>query len=174
MESLVINSQSYLTFKLDREIFGSTVNRVSEIVEVPKITRVPKAPAYMRGVINLRGKVLPVIDTRLKFGLEAIEDTVNTCIVVLNIQIEEESITVGALVDEVSEVLTIDDNDIEPAPSIGIKYKSDFIDGMHKKAEDFIMLLNVDKVFSGDEVVLLAEKAETANKKSKKGNDEKK
>lgn len=174
MESSVINSQSYLTFKLDKEIFGSTVNRVSEIVEVPKITKVPKAPEYMRGVINLRGKVLPVIDTRIKFGMTSVEDTVDTCIVVLDIEMEGENITIGALVDGVSEVLTIDDNRIEPAPSLGNKYKSEFIDGMYKNDEDFIMLLNIDKVFSGDEVVLLAESAETEKEESKKKKNEKK
>ncbi len=174
MESSVINSQSYLTFKLDKEIFGSTVNRVSEIVEVPKITKVPKAPEYMRGVINLRGKVLPVIDTRIKFGMTSVQDTVDTCIVVLDIEMEGENITIGALVDGVSEVLTIDDSRIESAPSLGNKYKSEVIDGMYKHDEDFIMLLNIDKVFSGDEVVLLAESAETEKNEAKKKKNEKK
>jgi purine-binding chemotaxis protein CheW len=153
----ITSTESYLSFSLGEEVFAASVAKVIEILEVPKITKVPKAPAYMRGVVNLRGSVLPVIDTRLKFGMTASTDTVNTCIMVLNVQIDSESFVLGALVDAVQEVFEISDDEIKPAPSIGSKYKSEFIEGMVKTNEQFIMLLNLDKVFSSDELITLQE-----------------
>lgn len=150
-------AQSYLSFKLGEEVFAASVAKVIEILEVPKITKVPKSPLYMRGVLNLRGSVLPVIDTRLKFGMTATTDTVNTCIMVLNIQMDTETFILGALVDTVQEVFEISDDEIKPAPSIGSKYKSEFIEGMVKTDEQFIMLLHLDKVFSSDELVTVKE-----------------
>lgn len=153
----VITAQSYLSFRLGEEAFATCVSKVIEILEVSKITKVPKSPAYMRGVLNLRGSVLPVIDTRLKFGMAATTDTVNTCIMVLNVQMDNESFVLGALVDAVQEVLEISEDEIRPAPSIGSKYKSEFIEGMVKANEQFIMLLNLDKVFSSDELITVKE-----------------
>ena len=109
----------------------------------------------MRGVINLRGNVLPVIDTREKFGMPAVEDTIDTCVIVLDIQMDGESVKIGALVDGVSEVLSLTMEQVEPPPSIGIKYRSEFIDGMWKKDEAFIMLLDIDRVFSEEDVSIL-------------------
>src|SRR5687768_11883119 len=105
MQADILQSQSYLTFRLGGEIFAASVLHVIEILELSKITKVPRSPAFMRGVINLRGNVLPVIDTRSKFGLESAADTVDTCIMVLNIESGNEKIMVGALVDAVQEVL---------------------------------------------------------------------
>lgn len=155
-ENIKINS--YLSFKLGDEIFASNVSKVINILELIKITKVPRAPDYMKGVINLRGTVLPVIDTRLKFGMEPIQFTKNTCILVLSVDVENETLNVGALVDSVQEVLEIDDSMILPPPSIGVKYKSKFIDGMYKfNDEQFIMILNMDKIISADELVMLKE-----------------
>jgi purine-binding chemotaxis protein CheW len=147
----------YLSFKLGEELFAANVAKVLEILEVPKITKVPRSPAYMRGVINLRGSVLPVIDTRTKFDMGQIADTVNTCIMVLSIQLDNEALTIGALVDGVQEVLEIGKEQIKPAPSIGSKYKSEFIEGMVKLNEQFVMILNLDKVFSSDELITVKE-----------------
>jgi purine-binding chemotaxis protein CheW len=133
------------------------VAKVLEILEVPKITKVPKSPAYLRGVVNLRGSVLPVIDSRSKFGLPPTEDTINTCIIVLSIQLENETLVLGALVDAVQEVLEIGPELTKPAPAIGSKYRAEFIDGMVKINEQFLMLLNLDKVFSSDELVFVQE-----------------
>ena len=155
----VISAQSYLSFRLGDEIFAAGVAKVIEILEVPKITKVPKSPGYMRGVLNLRGSVLPVIDTRLKFGMSTTTDTVNTCIMVLNIQIDNDSFVLGALVDAVQEVFELSDDEIKPAPSIGSKYKSEFIEGMVKTNDQFIMMLNLDKVFSSDELITVKESA---------------
>ena len=158
-----VSVNSYLSFKLGDELFASHVSKVLNILELIKITEVPRSPDYMKGVINLRGTVLPVIDTRIKFGMSATVFTKNTCIVVLNVEIKGENVDVGALVDSVLEVLEIDDNQIEPPPSIGSKFKSEFIDGMIKAKDEFIMLLNMDKVFSSDEVVMIQETIENAD-----------
>lgn len=149
-----IQLNSYLSFKLGDEVFAANVSKVLNILEMTKITKVPKAPDYMKGVINLRGTVLPVIDTRVKFGLTPTEFTTNTCILVLDIDIENDSLHVGALVDAVQEVLEIEPHQILPPPNIGSKYRSEFINGMFKlNEEQFIMLLDMDKVFSVDELM---------------------
>ena len=146
---------SYLTFKLNDELFAANVSKVLNILEMAKITEVPKAPGYMKGVINLRGTVLPVVDTKIKFDMGATKYTAATCILVLDINMDNESIHVGALVDSVQEVLEFDDDQIQPPPSIGSKYRSEFIDGMVKYNEDFIMILNMDMVFSLDELAVM-------------------
>ena len=151
---------SYLSFKLGDEIFAANVSKVLNILELTKITKVPKAPDYMKGVINLRGTVLPVIDTRIKFGMTPTEFNVNTCILVLDIDIENESLHVGGLVDAVQEVLEIELNQILPPPNIGSKYRSEFISGMYKlNEEQFIMILDMDKVFSAEELLTVKDKA---------------
>lgn len=151
---------SYLSFKLGDEEFAAHVGKVLNILEMTKITEVPKAPEYMKGVINLRGTVLPVIDTRIKFGMTATVYTTNTCIIVLDIEMDGETIQVGALVDAVQAVLEIDKNQIMPHPSIGSKYKSEFIEGVANIDEKFIMILNMDAVFSSDELTNLRDKTE--------------
>jgi purine-binding chemotaxis protein CheW len=160
-QEINLSVDSYLSFRLEEETFAVNVAKVLEILEVPHMTKVPKSPEYMRGVINLRGTVLPVIDTRIKFGLTATAYTVNTCIVVLNVAIEGESLVLGALVDSVQEVLEIDEEQIKPSPSIGAKYKSEFIRGMVKLDEHFVMLLDIDRVFSSDEISLLKDSGES-------------
>jgi len=143
---------SYLSFKLDDEFFAVDVKQVIEILEVPNITKVPLAPEYMSGIINLRGKVLPLIDTKVKFGLDPVIHTINTCIIVIEITVEEEVIQIGAMVDSVLEVLEIETDDIQPSPSIEAKYPLEFIKGMFRKDERFIMLVSLDAVFSLEEV----------------------
>ena len=161
---------SYLSFKLGEETFAANVSKVLNILEMTKITKVPKAPDYMKGVINLRGAVLPLIDTRIKFGLTATEFTANTCILVLDITIGDETLQVGGLVDAVQEVLEIEPQQILPPPNIGNKYHSEFISGMYKASEDqFIMILDMDKVFSVDEMM---EVNETINKNDRLNKEE--
>lgn len=155
---------SYLSFKLGDEIFAANVSKVLNILELTKITKVPQAPVYMKGVINLRGTVLPLVDTRIKFGLTPTEFTANTCILVLDIQIDTDSLQVGALVDAVQEVLEIEPEQILPPPNIGNKYHSEFISGMYKASdEQFIMVLDMDKVFSTDELLQVQETAKIMN-----------
>lgn len=151
--------ETFLSFKLGREVFAASANNVVNILELKPITKVPHAPEYLSGVINLRGQVLPVIDMRIKFGMSPIEPTVDTCIIVLNINIESEEVKLGILVDAVSEVLELEDNQVEPSPTIGTKYKAEFIRGMFKKEESFIMLLNLDLIFTKDELIIVEETA---------------
>jgi purine-binding chemotaxis protein CheW len=147
----------YLTFKLDEEVFALDVAKVREILDFTAITKVPQTPDFMRGVINLRGSVVPVVDMRLKFGMSMTEKTVNTCIVVVEVATEGETTVLGALADSVQEVIELDPDQIEPAPRIGTKLKTDFIRGMGKHDEGFIMILDIDKVFSSDEITLVQE-----------------
>lgn len=161
MENSTISTSSYLTFKLDQESFALHVSKVLEILEVTQITKVPQSPDYMRGVVNLRGNVLPVIDTRAKFGLSSAEFTVDTCIVVLDITSNEGAVTLGALVDSVQEVAEISNDQVQPPPKIGNKYNAEFINGMVKREEGFTMLLDIDKVFTTDEITFLRESGET-------------
>ena len=149
---------SYLTFKLGDEEFAAHVGKVLNILEMTRITEVPKSPNYMKGVINLRGSVLPVIDTRIKFGMTPTEITPNTCIVVMDIDLAGESVHVGALVDSVQAVIEFEEDKILPPPSLGQRYRSDFIEGVANIQDTFIMILNMDAVFSTEEIIDLQEK----------------
>lgn len=153
----VITTRSFLTFRLSDELFAANVAKVHEILEIPRITKVPGSPDYMRGVINLRGNVLPVVDTRVKFSLPTAQDTVDSVIIVLSLEVADQALVTGAIVDSVQEVLDIDEKEVQPAPEIGSKYKSEFIEGMVKYEDQFIMLLNLDLVFSTEEASIMQE-----------------
>ena len=143
---------SYLTFKIGEEMFATHVNVVLNIIELPKITKVPNAPHFMKGIINLRGLVMPVVDTRLKFGLSEVEHTEKTCIIVMDLRIDDAVVHVGMLVDEVSEVLIIESNQIEPPPSIGHLYQSRLIKGVTKIDDTMIMIIDILQIFSTMEI----------------------
>ncbi|MBU2493467.1 MAG: chemotaxis protein CheW [Bacteroidetes bacterium] len=156
MDNSVLNeTKQYLTFKLTDEVFGVDVAQVREILDYVKITKVPQTPEFMKGVINLRGSVVPVVDMNLKFGMSSTEKTVNTCIVVVEVKIGDETTVIGALVDSVQEVFEIESKNIEPAPKIGTRLKTEFIKGMGKHNETFIIILDIDKVFSSEELNLV-------------------
>lgn len=156
MSSAMINeTRQYLTFKLNEETFGVDVAQVREILDYIKITKVPQTPDFMCGVINLRGSVVPVVDMNMKFGMIKTERTVNTCIVVVEVILNEEKTILGALVDSVQEVFEIEPKNIEPAPKIGTKLKTEFIQGMGKQDDKFIIILDIDKVFSSEELELV-------------------
>lgn len=150
-----IETNQYLTFKLQDEVFGLAIGKVREVLDFTTITKVPRTPEYMRGVINLRGSVVPVVDLHLKFGLAQTEKTVNTCIIIVEICMEGEITVLGALADSVQEVVELEPEQIEPAPKIGTKLNTEFIKGMGKREEEFIILLDIDKVFSNDELSLV-------------------
>ncbi len=152
----------YLTFNLAAEEYGLEILKVQEIIGIMKVTRVPRTPDFVRGVINLRGKVIPVVDLRLKFGLEGKEDTEKTCIIVVQVARADQQVTMGVIVDEVSEVLEIAAAQIEPAPEFGNAVEADFILGMGKVEQKVIMLLDVDKVLSGEEVSLVSKVGQEA------------
>jgi len=156
----ITETTQYLTFKLEDEIFTVDVAKVREILDYTPATKVPGTPEFMRGVINVRGNVVPVVDMRLKFGLSATEKTVDTCIVVMEIAVEEETTVLGALVDSVQEVFELEGNQIEPPPRIGTKWKTEFIKGIGKRNEELIIILDIDRVFSTMELGIIKEAVE--------------
>ena len=147
----------YLTYKLGAEVFALDISKVREVLDFTTVTKVPRTPEFMRGVINLRGSVVPVVDLRLKFGMSATEKTVNTCVIIVEVTVDGETTVLGALADSVQEVIDLGQGQIEPAPRIGTKLNTDFIKGMGKQDERFIIILDIDKVFSVDELSLVKE-----------------
>jgi purine-binding chemotaxis protein CheW len=143
----------YLTFTLAAEDYGLEILKVREIIGMMDVTAVPQTPEYVKGVINLRGRVIPVIDLRLKFGLEEAEYGERTCIIVVEVQTEVGSVQMGVVVDSVSEVLNISGDDIEPPPSFGAQLKTQYILGIAKAKGTIKILLDIDKVLTGEEII---------------------
>jgi purine-binding chemotaxis protein CheW len=158
----ISETHQYLTFKLDEEVFALGIDKVREVLDYTSVTKVPQTPDFMRGVINLRGGVVPVIDMRLKFGMPRTEQTVNTCIIIVEVAVEGETVILGALADSVQEVLDLEPHQIEAAPKIGTRLRTDFIRGMGKRDERFIIILDIDKVFSGDELLAVRDSGVSA------------
>jgi purine-binding chemotaxis protein CheW len=148
----ITETTQYLTFKLNEEIFALDISKVKEVLDFTEITKIPQTPEFMKGVINLRGGVVPVVDMRLKFGMSETVRTVNTCIIIVEVTIGGEAMVLGALVDSVQEVMDLEPGQIEPAPRIGTRLRTEFIRGMGKRENHFIMILDIDKVFSADEL----------------------
>ena len=155
----------YLTFRLEEEVFALDISKVREVLDFTTITKVPRTPEFMRGVINLRGSVVPVVDMRLKFGMSKTETTVNTCIIIVEIMVDGEHVILGTLADSVQEVLDLEAAQIEPAPRIGTRLRTEFIRGMGKRDTHFIIILDIDKIFSSDELSLVQDigEGETAD-----------
>jgi purine-binding chemotaxis protein CheW len=147
----------YLTFKVAAEFYGIEILKVREIIGIIRITKVPRMPDYVKGVINLRGKVIPIIDLRLRFGLKPMEYTKRTCIVVVEVMTENAGFQVGVIVDEVDEVLDFMPRQIEPAPDYGSHDKAEFIRAMGKVGEHVKILLNIDKIVTQGDLSLLQE-----------------
>lgn len=145
-------SGKYLTFKLGGETYGIQILKVQEIIGLMNITTVPRTPDFVRGVINLRGKVIPVIELRKKFNMESTEDTDHTCIIVVQVTGQNGLITMGVLVDEVSEVVDITGDQLEPAPSFGTNIDTAFILAMGKLGDSVVILLDIDKVLTASEL----------------------
>lgn len=166
---------TYLTFQLEDEIFAVDVRNVHEVLEFTSITKIPGVPDFVRGIINLRGKVVPVVDLRLKFSMSETIKTQNTCVIVLEIGSEENHAVIGALADSVKEVFEFEAGQVEPPPRIGSLSNSDYIQGIGKREDQFIIILNINQVFSSDEVVLLGAAAEEeveANEADERGEEQ--
>jgi len=157
----ITQTTQYLTFRLDEEIFALDISKVREVLDFTFVTKVPRTPEFMRGVINLRGSVVPVIDMRLKFGMPITQKTVNTCVIIVEISLEGDKVVIGALADSVQEVVDLDSGQIEPPPRIGTRLKTEFIKGMGKRDDRFIIILDIDRIFSTDELSLVADLKET-------------
>jgi len=149
----------YLTFTLAEEEYGIGILKIKEIIGMMPITSVPQTPEFVKGVINLRGKVIPVIDLRLRFGMGEIDYTERTCIIVVEIEGQEGTVLIGIVVDSVSEVLNIKSDDIEDTPTFGTKLNTDYILGMAKMEGGVKILLDIDRVLSGEEVASLEKTA---------------
>jgi len=154
------DTNQYLTFSLDGEIFALAIAQVREVLELSSITRIPRTPPFMRGVINLRGHAVPVVDMRSKFGMARADDTVNTCIIIVETACAGETTVLGALVDSVREVVEMLPGAIVPAPRMGTAIRADYIMGIGKRDERFIIVLDVTKVFSETELEMLAHQDE--------------
>jgi purine-binding chemotaxis protein CheW len=145
----------YLTCKLGEEVFAFDITKVREVLDFTTITKVPRTRAFMRGVINLRGSVVPVVDLRLKFGMTKTEQTVNTCVIITEVTVDGETTVLGVLADSVQEVMNLESGSIAPAPKIGTKLNTEFIRGMGKQNDRFVIILDIDKVFSVEELALV-------------------
>ncbi len=145
-------SGKYLTFTLAEEEYGIGILKVKEIIGMMPITSVPRTPDYVKGVINLRGKVIPVIDLRVKFDMPAIDYTERTCIIVVEMESDAATLFIGIVVDSVSEVLNIRAEEIEDPPNFGTRLRHDYILGMAKQDGGVKILLNIDRILSGDEI----------------------
>jgi len=163
-EAQAAETIQFLTFKLGDEIYGVDVLQVREVLDAVPVTKVPRSPDFMLGVINLRGSVVPVVDMRCKFGMESADKSRDTCIVVMEIALEGETTVIGAQADAVEEVLELTDAQIEPAPKLGTRLNTEFIRGMGKRDEQFIILLEVDKIFSAEELSVVTGAVEQPSK----------
>jgi len=148
-------TKQYLSFKLQEEEFALEISKVREVLDFTKVTKVPQAPAFMKGVINLRGTVVPVVDLNRKFGIKDTEKTVNTRIIIGEVDINGDQVVLGVLADSVHEVMELEPEYIEPAPRVGINLNTDFLKGMGKRDDDFVMILDIDKIFSADDLALV-------------------
>ncbi|MEA3359831.1 MAG: chemotaxis protein CheW [Thermodesulfobacteriota bacterium] len=149
----------YLTFALADEEYGIGILKIREIIGIMPITSVPRTPEFVKGVINLRGKVIPIIDLRLRFGMEPMEYTDRTCIIVVEINAQDSSIQIGAIVDTVSEVLNIKAGDIEDTPAFGTSLDTEYILGMAKVSGGVKILLDIDRVLNSEEIAVMEKAA---------------
>lgn len=151
---LATTSQQYLTFRLAGETFALAIAKVREVLEHRTLTKLPQTPATVRGVINLRGHVVPVVDLNLRFGNRETETTVDTCIVITEVEIDDTVAHIGALVDAVDEVFELEDDRIEPPPRMGLNLDTSYVRGMGKRDDDFVIVLDADRVFDARDAAL--------------------
>lgn len=156
-DNTISGLNQYLTFLLGKEVFALEISQVREVLELPAITSIPRLPEFMRGVINLRGSAVPVMELRRKLSMSASKDTVNTCIIIVDILMCEETITIGILVDSVKEVFEASPESIEPAPKMGASVKADYIKGMGRQDDQFVIIVDINMVFSDEELAMASE-----------------
>jgi purine-binding chemotaxis protein CheW len=148
-----------LTIRFGGEVYGIEVLRVREIIGLLRITRVPAMPDYVRGVVNLRGRIIPVVDLRVRFGIDVTEDGDRTCIVIVQVERDASPVTMGVIVESVADVVSLPDDAIEDVPSFGAGVDAAFLKGMGKLGDDVVMLLDIDSVLSADELDAVRELA---------------
>ena len=146
-----LEGAKYLSFNIDSNVFAIDISRVREILDITTITKVPRTPEFMLGVLNLRGGVVPVIDLRRKFDMGSTEITIHTCVIIIETSLEGETVVIGAMADSVDEVFNLENEDIEPAPKIGTAMDTRFLKGVGKKDNEFVLILDMDRVLSDRE-----------------------
>ncbi len=152
----MVETIQYLTFKLAEEVYGLDISKVREVLDFTTVTKVPRTPDFVRGVINLRGSVVPVVDLRLKFGMTMTEKTVNTCVIITEVTVDNDTTVLGCLADSVQEVLDLESSQISAPPKIGTKLRTEFIRGMGKRDDRFIIILDIDRVFTTEDLSRVA------------------
>ena len=165
----IVGTTQYLSFTLAEELYAVEIGKVREVLDYLKPTKVPRTPGYMLGVINLRGGAVPVIDMRKRLGMESTETTVNTCIIIVEVITGTDTVVLGAMADSVQEVFDLDATQIEPSPRIGTQIRTEYLKGMGKHNERFVLLLNIDRVFSDEEMADLVGSVESAPENNKAG-----
>jgi len=153
--SLAAKAGKYLTFQLGSELYGLEILKVQEIIQMMNVTVVPRTPDFVRGVINLRGRIIPVVNLRIKFGMDEMEDSDRTCIIVVRFEHNSRQLTMGIIVDEVSEVMNIAGENIEEAPSFGTEVDTNFILGIGKVEKKVVILLDIDSVLSSGDLTIV-------------------
>jgi purine-binding chemotaxis protein CheW len=154
---MITETSQYMTFRLGDELFAIDVAQVREVLEVPQITKVPTAPDYMRGVVNVRGQATPVVDLRIRFGLPKGTDTLHTRIIVMELELDGEAAVLGGIADSVHEVIELEPENIGPPPRIAMRWRTEFIRGMGRRGDDFIIILDVNAVFSSEELAVVGD-----------------
>jgi len=158
----ITETARYLTFRLGDEVFAINVFKAREVLDLSHITRVPTAPGYLRGVVNVRGNAIPVVDLRSKFGLPQMADTLHTRIIVMDLQMDGQTVVVGGLADAVHEVLELEPQDINDPPSLGMRWRTDLIIGLGRRDDNFIIILDSERVFSTEELSNLIQEPSAA------------
>ena len=151
-----VSAAHYITFRLGDELFAINVAQVREVLDLSTVTKLPTAPTYLRGVVNVRGTATTVVDLRLKFGLPGHADTPQTRIIVLEVTLDGQLCVIGGLADSVHEVIEFDADQIAPPPSIGMRWRSDLILGVTRRGDQFIIIFDIDKVFAEDGAMLVS------------------
>jgi len=146
---------SYFTFRVGSELFAVNIGNITKILGLTEITKVPNSPRYFKGIINLFGDVLPVFDGRLKFGFPETESTRNTCILVLVFELDGQVVSSGIIVDSVDKVIMFGPEEIKPAPTVGKGFNNEFINGIATLNDEFVIILNIEKIFSEEEISLI-------------------
>jgi purine-binding chemotaxis protein CheW len=157
MNTAITEIAQYITFKLGDELFAINVSQVREVLEVTQITKVPTAPEYMRGVVNVRGKAIPVVDLRQRFGLAKNADTVHTRVIVMELEIDGEVTVIGGIADSVHEVIELEPSQINPPPRIAMRWKTELIKGMGRRGDEFTIVLDINAVFSSEDLALASD-----------------
>lgn len=158
--ALATQTNQYLTFKLGPEVYALDVGSARQIVEFSLITQIPKTPPWIRGVINLRGTVVPVLDLKLKFELGVTERTVNTCVIIVEVPSEGDTLVVGVLTDAVQEVFELEASRIEPPPRFGVRVSTEYLRGMGRRGDELFIILDPMKIFSAGDLERAADVAQ--------------